>query len=159
MSAASFITAQRTVRKLCLRGEVGPLPPGALPNLRELNAPTELVKQIVPGRPVEAIQVITSQGNDRGWFWKEVAESTAPVRRLFIDHTILNTGIVEQMAKILPSLESLRFPVFDDVSRPFAPYLDSFSFRHYSTSLKSSLHSSVSRTYAFTCLVAKTLYA
>src|SRR5258706_4640389 len=50
-SVAAFITAQRTIRKLDLRGKVRPLPPippDALPDLRELNAATELVNQLVP---------------------------------------------------------------------------------------------------------------
>jgi hypothetical protein len=55
---AAFITAQRTVRKLYLRGRIGPVPPCALPDLRELDAPVYAVKQLVPGRPVEVIRAV-----------------------------------------------------------------------------------------------------
>ena len=54
--------------------------------------------------------------------------------------------MVEQMVTILPSLERLWLPVFEDVSGLFALSLDSFSLSHYSKSPKSSLPSSASRT-------------
>ena len=124
-SAAAFITAQRSIRKLDLRGKVRglpPIPPGALPDLHELNAPTELVNQLVPGRPVEAIEVSSSQGCDQDWFGEEVARSTTGVRKLrvHLKTAILDTRMVKRMVTILPSLESLWLSVFDDVSVPFA---------------------------------------
>lgn len=123
-SAAAFITAQRTIRKLDLRGKVRPLPPipsDALPDLRELNATTELVNQLVPGRPVEAIEVSSSTVCGQYWFGEEVARSTAQVRKLrvHLNTAILDTRMVKRMVTILPSLESLWLPVFDDVSRHF----------------------------------------
>jgi hypothetical protein len=82
-SAAAFLTTQGTIRKLDLRGDIYPslpIPPNALPNLRELRASTELVNQLVPGRPVSAIEVSVSQGGDQDWFGEEVTQSTARVR-------------------------------------------------------------------------------
>jgi len=123
--AAAFITAQKTIRKLDLRGMMGalpPIPPNALPNLRELKASPEQVNQLVPGRPVEAIGVIFSQhGYDQDWFGEEVTQSTARVRMLRVDlkTAILDMGMVKRMVTILPFLENLWLPVFDDVSWPF----------------------------------------
>ena len=160
MNASAFITAQRTIRKLDLYCQIGPLPPDALPNLRELIASNEQVKQLVPGRPVEAIVVTSYQGNDRNLFMEEYTRSTAVVRKLSFEQvTTLDTGTVEQMVAILPSLERLWLRVFPDVSGPFDPYLDSFSFRHYSTSSMSSLPSSASRTYTFICFMANSKHA
>jgi hypothetical protein len=124
-SAAAFIAAQRTIRKLDLRGKVHPLPPlppGALPDLRELNASTELVNQLVPGRPVEAIEVSSSLGCDQDWFGEEVTRSTARVRkvRVYLNTAILDTKPVKRMVALLPSLERLWLSVCDDVSGPFA---------------------------------------
>jgi len=129
-SAAAFLTAQRAIRKLDLKGKVGPLPPippNALPNLRELKASRELVDQLVPGRPVEAIEVtFPLQGwffpeCDQDWFGEEVGESTARVRRLR-GHPITaisDTRMVKRMVTILPFLENLWLPVFGEVSWPF----------------------------------------
>jgi hypothetical protein len=124
-SAAAFIAAQRTIRKLDLRGKVHPLPPlppDALPDLRELNASTKLVNQLVPGRPVEAIEVSSSQPRDQDWFGDEVTRSTVRVRKLRVqlNTPILDTRLVKRMVAILPFLEILWLSVFDDVSRPFA---------------------------------------
>jgi len=159
-SSAAFITAQRTIRKLDLRGKVRPLPPlslDALPDLRELNASTELVNQLVPGRPVEAIEVSTSQGCVEDWFGEEVARSTARVRKLrvHLNTPILDTRMAKRMVMILPSLESLWLSVFDDVSGLFVrlPWL--ISFRNYSMSSKSSLPLSTSTPYVSVCFVAK----
>ena len=120
-SATAFVIAQRTIRKLELRGESGPLPaipPDALPNLRRLSASTELINQLVPGRPVEAIDV---RRKGRNWFGEEVARSTAGVRKLRVRFNIgmLDLIMLERAVAILPSLESLWLPVFDDVCGPF----------------------------------------
>ena len=40
----------------------------ALPNLRELHSSTEQLNQLVPERPVEAIEVFASQEGDQDWF-------------------------------------------------------------------------------------------
>jgi len=126
-SAAAFLTAQRAIRKLDLSGTVRPfpkIPPNALPNLRELKASTELVNQLVPGRPVEAIEVGDAQGHDQDWFGEEVAQSTVRVRKLRVhleDTAIRDTRMVKRMVTILPFLESLWLPVLPgDVSDPFA---------------------------------------
>jgi len=124
-SAAAFLTAQQAIRKLHLRGEVRPLPPippNALPNLRKLKASTEQVSQLVPGRPVEEIEVISAQhGCDQDWIWEEVGQSTARVRMLRVHRkaAILETRMVKRMVTILPFLENLWSPVFDDVGWPF----------------------------------------
>jgi len=124
-SAAAFITAQRAIRKLILRGStlpLPPIPPNALPNLRELNASTEQVSQLVPGRPVEAIEVTVSQhGHGQDWFGEEVGGSTSRVRMLRVHPStaILDTRMVKRMVTVLPSLERLSFPVSNDVSWPF----------------------------------------
>jgi len=129
-SAAAFLTAQRAIRKLDLRDKVGPLPPippSAMPNLRELKASTELVNQLVPGRPVEAIEVTFplgrwfSLGCDEDWFGEEVGESTARVRmlRVYLITAIRDTRMVKRMVTILPFLESLWLTVSSDVSWPF----------------------------------------
>jgi hypothetical protein len=123
--AVAFITAQRTIRKLSLKGKVSPLPPipsDALPDLRELNATTELVNQIVPGRPVEAIEVSNSQGGDQDWVGEEVARSTARVRdlRVHLSTPILDTRMVKRMVTILPFLDNLLLFVFDHVSSRLA---------------------------------------
>ena len=123
-SVAAFITAQRTIRRLDLRGKVCPLPPippDALPDLRELNASTELVNQLVPGRPVEAIEVSTSQECDQDWFGEIVGRSTARVRKLRVrlNTATIDMRMVKRMVAILPSLESLWLTVFDDVSDDF----------------------------------------
>jgi len=124
-SAAAFITAQRAIRKLNLRGSMLPLPPippNALPNLRELKASTKQVSQLIPGRPVEAIEVIISQHEcDQDWFREGVGESTARVRMLRVHPkiTILNTRMVKRMVTVLPSLEHLWLPVSNDVSWTF----------------------------------------
>ena len=137
-SAAAFLTAQRAIRKLDLRGQVGPLPtipPSALPNLRELKASPELVNQLVPGRPVEAIEVTFLQhGCDQDWFGEEVTRSTARVRmlRVHLKIAIIDTQMVKRMMTFLPFLENLWLFVFCDVSWPFrsitrtlAPYFPS----------------------------------
>ena len=129
-SAGAFLTEQRAIRRLDLGGKLGPLPPippNALLNLRELNASPELVNQLVPGRPVEAIEVtFPPQGCffprcDEDWFGEEVGESTARVRRLrvHLNIAILDTRMVKRMVTLLPFLENLWLPVFGDVSWPF----------------------------------------
>jgi len=129
LGVGAFLTAQRAIRKLVLRGDVGPLPPiplNALPNLRELDASSELVNQLVPGRPVEAIEVEFpergfSPGCDPDWFGEEVGESTARVRRLgvHLDTALLDTRMVKRMVTLLPFLEDVWLPVRGDVSWPF----------------------------------------
>jgi hypothetical protein len=158
--AAAFLTTQRAIRRLDLRGAVRPftpIPPNALPNLQELRASTELINQLVPGRPVTSIEVIYSPGSDQDWLGEEVAQSTARVRilRAYTIPAIFNTQMVKRVVKILPFLECLWLPVFDSVSGPFArsPWL--ISIRHSLISLKCSLHSSASGTYASICFVAK----
>jgi hypothetical protein len=160
-SVAAFLTTQRAIRKLDLTGKVYPLPPippNALPNLRDLIAPTELVNQLVPGRPVKAIEVRYTQRRDQDWLGEEVARSTARVSNLlvYLSTAIQDTRMVKRMVTALPSLEILRLPVFDSVSGPIARLSwRLISFRHSSMSSKSSLHSSASRTYASVCFVAK----
>ena len=124
-SAVAFLTVQRATRKLDLRGKVcplPPLPPSALPDLRELRGPTEVVNQLVPGRPVEVIEVSTSRGSDRDWFGEEVTRSTTRVRKLRVHpkDAILKTRMVKRMVTITPYLESLWLSVLADVSSPFA---------------------------------------
>jgi len=123
-SAAAFITAQKAIRKLGLRGTMRSLPqipPNALPNLRELKASTELVNQLVPGRPVVAIEVIITPKCDQDWFGEEVTQSTARLRmlRVHLNSGIPDTRMVKRMVTILPFLENVWLPVFDDVSWPF----------------------------------------
>ena len=124
-SAAAFITTQRAIRRLTLKGNARPLlpiPPNALPNLRELGASPEQLSQLVPGRPVEAIEVFSSQHEcGQGWFRDEVGRSTARVRilRVHLTTPILGTRMVKRMAMVLPFLESLWLPVSIDVSWPF----------------------------------------
>jgi hypothetical protein len=120
VGAADFIAAQRAVKKLYVSWDVGPLPPGTLPNLRELEASIDLVKQLVPGRPVEGIAIFPSlTGNDQDWWWEEIAKSTAVVRKLYLDrgvrNGILNIGMVEQMVTKFPFLEILGLSLHDDV--------------------------------------------
>jgi len=123
--AAAFLTAQKAIRKLDLSGTGSPLPPippNALPNLRALKASPELVNQLVPGRPVEAIEVTFYQcGYNPDWFGEEVTQSTARVRmlRVHLDTAILDTRMVKRMVTIPPFLESLWLPVRVDVSWPF----------------------------------------
>jgi len=122
--AAAFITAQKAIRKLNLWYTIRPLPPippNALPNLQELKASPELVNQLVPGRPVEAIEVIFSLREcDEDWFGEEVTQSTARVRMLrAYSTTISDARMVKRMVTILPFLENLWLSVFDDVSWPF----------------------------------------
>jgi len=109
-SAAAFVTAQKAIRKLILRGStlpLPPIPPNALPNLRELKASTKQVSQLVPGRPVEAIEVTLDHREcDQDWFREEVRESTARVRMLRVhpQTAILDTRMVKRMVTVLPSL-------------------------------------------------------
>jgi len=123
--AAAFITAQKAIRKLILEHAIHPLPPippNALPNLRELKANREEVNQLVPGRPVEAIEVVCFQPEGgEYWFGEQVGQSTARVRKLRVHllDAILDTRMVKRMVPILPFLESLWLPVFVDVSWPF----------------------------------------
>jgi len=132
-SAAAFLTAQRAIRKLDLSGTLRAfltIPPNALPNLRELKAPTALVNQLVPGRPVEAIEVRASHVYPQDWFGEAVGQSTVRVRKLRVDLFLPakpDTRMLKRMVTILPFLESLWLPVwFGDVSDPFArlPCLD-----------------------------------
>jgi len=159
-SAAAFFIAQRAIRKLDLRGKVcpfPPIPPDALPNLRELRASAELVNQLVPGRPVKDIEV-SSQGCDQDWFGEGIGQSTARVRTLRVRRytAMLDTRMVKRMVTILPFLEHLWLPVYNDVSGLFARLPWRFiSFRHSSMLSKSSLHSSASRTCASICFVAQ----
>jgi len=124
-SVAAFITAQNATRKLDLKGrmrDLPPIPPNALPNLRELKAPPELVNQLVPGRPVEAIEVIFPLSTcQEDWFWEGVTQSTALVRmlRVHLNTAISNTRMAKRMVTMLPFLENLWLPVFDDVSWRF----------------------------------------
>ena len=124
-SVAGFITAQRAIRTLSLWGSMLPLPPippNALPNLRELKASAEKVNQLVPGRPVEAIEVTLYQCEcDRDWFREEVGESTASVRmlRVHLQTAKIDMRMVKRMVTILPSLERLWLPMCNDVSWPF----------------------------------------
>ena len=97
-----------------------PLPPSALPDLRELHGPTELVNQLVPGRPVEVIDLSPSQESDQDWFGEEVARSTTRVRKLrvHLKDAILKTRMVMRMVMITPYLGSLWLSVLADVSSP-----------------------------------------
>jgi hypothetical protein len=120
VGAADFIAAQRAVKKLYVGWDVGPLPPGTLPNLQELDASIDLVKQLVPGRPVEEITIYPSlTGNNEDWWWEEIVKSTAVVRKLYLDagvgNGILNIGMVEQMVTRFPFLEILGLSLHDDV--------------------------------------------
>jgi hypothetical protein len=160
-SVAAFLTTQRAIRKLDLTGNFCPLPPiprNALPNLRDLRAPADLVNQLVPGRPVKAIEVSYTQVYSQNWLGEEVAQSTARVRnlRVYLHTGIRDTRMVKRIVTALPFLESLWLPVFDYVSSPFArlPWR-LISIRHSSMSSNSSLPSSASRTYASICFVAK----
>jgi len=125
--AVAFLAAQKSIRKLDLNNTIPPIPPNALPNLRELIAPPEHVHQLVPGRPVEAIDVTPSPHDydqdsphdyDQDWFREEVGQSTARVRmlRVRLDAVISDTRMVKRMVPILPFLENLWLPVFNDVS-------------------------------------------
>ena len=122
-SYSAFLAAHRTIRELRLTSTYCPilaLPPDALPGLRVLDAPTELVNQLVPGRPVEAITVRGKSEQD--WFGEEVGRSTVRVRELLVHRyaTVSDTKMVKRMVTILPSLESVAFAVANDVSSPFA---------------------------------------
>jgi len=109
-SAAAFLTAQNAIRKLDLRGSMcalPPIPPNALPNLQELKASPEQVNQLVPGRPVEAIEVMFYRRDyNTDWFGEEVTQSTTRVRslRVHLDIVILDTRMVKRMVTILPFL-------------------------------------------------------
>ena len=121
-SAAAFITVQRTIRVLDLKEMVcplPPLPPSALPDLQELRGSTEVVNQLVPGRPVEVIEVFLSGWSDQDWFGEEVAHSTTGVRKLrvHLNTALRETPMVKRMVAILPSLESLWLSVYDYVCR------------------------------------------
>jgi len=141
-SAAAFIAAQKAIRRLHLKHtmrSLSPIPSNALPNLRELEASPEQVSQLVPGRPVEAIEVISSQPEcDQGWFVEEVGESIARVRRLRVRLTtpILDTRVVKRMVTVLPFLESLWLPLFDDVSWPFRSITQTLAAHFPSDSLR-----------------------
>jgi hypothetical protein len=120
VGAADFIAAQRAVKKLYVSWDIGPLPLGTLPNLQELDASIDWVKQLVPGRPVEQIVIRPSRtGNNQDWCWEEIAKSTAVVRKLYLDrgvgNRILNIGMVEQMVTKFPFLEILGLSLHDDV--------------------------------------------
>jgi hypothetical protein len=117
-SVTAFITAQKAVRKLYLWGRIDPLPPDALPNLRELSTSVHMVKQLVPGRPVEVIRASSSEGSAEDWV-RGVAQSTASVRKLYFDDSLVDTKDVEEIVGVLPSLETLGLAMFDDVSGPF----------------------------------------
>jgi hypothetical protein len=123
-SATAFLSVQKTIRKLELRGRCGRLPavpPSALPHLRELNAPDEQVKQLVPGRPVETVTIFISHEADQDQFGEELAWSTAQVRTLRVKlGAIISPRMVERMVTILPSLENLWFFVPKIVSGPLA---------------------------------------
>ena len=123
MSVAAFTTAQRTIQVLDLRRGVSSLPllPDVLPHLQELHATAEQVKQLVPGRPVEAIYISCPQYNDQDWLTEAVAQSTAMVRKLYDVTVILDARIAEKMVMMLPALESLVLSILDDVSGSFAP--------------------------------------
>jgi len=124
-SAVAFLTAQRAIRKLHLWGSMRilpPIPPNALPNLRELKASTEQISQLVPGRPVEAIEVNFSQcEGDQDWVGEEVTQSTALVRmlRLHRQTATLDTRMVKRTVTILPSLEHLWLRLPNNVGWPF----------------------------------------
>ena len=148
---AAFITAKRTIRKFELHSSASLpyLPPSVLPALRELIAPIKVVNKLVPGRPVEVIEVndlYRPSGQD--WIVEDFARSTARVQTLRIHHFELFPWMVRQIGAILPSLETLWLCVADNVRGLFAPCLDSFSFRYSLRSSKFSLHSSASCTYA-----------
>jgi hypothetical protein len=81
------------------------------------------------------IRAVPSEGGVQDWVRGGVAQSTAIVRKLYFDDRSVDTRVVEEMVRVLPSLETLSLCMYDDVSGPFTPpYLDSFSFRHYSKS-------------------------
>ena len=125
-SAAAFLTAQRTIRKLVLKGKISPfpaLPPDALPDLREVSSSTELVNRLVPGRPLEVIKVGPSPGDGQGWPGEEVGRSTARVRELQLRLNIptFDIRVVKRIVTVFPFLESLWLFVLDNVCRPFDP--------------------------------------
>jgi len=123
MSAAAFLAAQKKVRRLWISGKVGPVPRRALPNLQELHSPIEVVKQLVPGRPVEAITISSFDGYGRNWCGKEIIKSAVTVRKICLKDAIFDTRLVEQMVTGLPYLEILWLSMYDDVSGAFALYL------------------------------------
>ena len=153
--APAFITPNKTITKLGLIGlEDWPSPShlqsSVLPHLRELIAPLQVVNQLVPGRPVEAIEVTRFNRFPDGENW--VGEKLGQVRKLQL-HAPLSPRMAEQIETRFPSLESLWVKVFDRVRGPFAPYLGSFSFRISWKSSKFSLPLSASRTYTLGCVI------
>jgi hypothetical protein len=125
-SATAFLAVQRTIRKLVFKGRLAPLrelPSDALPNLRELSGSSELINQLVPGRPVEVIEITFRPGVGLDWLGEEVARSTARIRRLEV-HQItatLEERPLKHVVAILPSLESLWLSVSNFVSGSFVP--------------------------------------
>lgn len=150
IALAAFLTPRRTIKKFELnRGAFLPsLPLSALPNLREVVVPLNVVKKLVPGRPVEVIEVSDSPV-DEDWIGEEFAQSTARVRTFRIDSPELLPKMVRRIGTSFPYLESLQLTVFRSVSGVFAPYryLGSFPLRKSLKSSKLSLPSSASRTY------------
>ena len=152
--AAALITPNKAITKLELNHWPHlpyPFSSAVLPNLRELTAHLKVLNQLVPGRPVEVIEVSDVTDN-QDWVGNNLGRSTARVEQLRMRHDTLVPWKAERIGTMLPSLKILSVYVSYDVRGPYVLYLGSFAFRTSLKSSKFSLPSSASRTYDLTCI-------
>jgi hypothetical protein len=89
--------------------------PTCLPNLTRIKANFSWFPQLIPNRPVSEVFSIRSDGDDDFVDLSFFTLSTAPIRRLTIDHLCLYSTPVPLLASIFPSLTylSLTYLAFD----------------------------------------------
>ncbi|KAG8944347.1 hypothetical protein FRC04_002006 [Tulasnella sp. 424] len=97
---------------------LGGLVESDLPMLRSLRSTLHHASVIVPGRPVEDLQLVRAlaeQRQDECWF-KQLAQSTGPIKRFSMAlHNPTDDDLVQEtirmIARYLPSIEHLRLKV------------------------------------------------
>ena len=88
-----------------------------LPNLTRIKAKFSWLPQLIPNRPVSEVFSIRSSDDDDSVDLSFFALSTAPIRKLTLDHLCLYSTPVPLLASIFPSLTYLRLTyfAFDDL--------------------------------------------
>jgi hypothetical protein len=87
-----------------------------LPNLTRIQANFSWLPQLIPNRPVSEVFSIRSNGDDDSVDLSFFTLSTAPIRKLTINHLCLYSTPVPLLASIFPSLTYLRliYLAFDE---------------------------------------------
>ncbi|KZP31364.1 hypothetical protein FIBSPDRAFT_1037806 [Athelia psychrophila] len=107
----SFLRTQSELTTLNLQADVHnhQLPLPFLPNLTHIDAPFSWVSQLVPGRPVEEMQIYEQQARPHlpTHNISFLSLSTSPMRRLIIGSPSLRALPTREVHRLLPDIETL----------------------------------------------------